>query len=177
MDFLVPLLNFFIHPKKLVQIDESKLRHLNEKTAYILFALAEAVVGEDLRTKVPNFVMMIDDYLGYQRRAQRETLNNGLLIVESTIVAIVFGRGLRGFTHLTLDRRRRVLENMRESRVQQFRNLYAAAVNISASAYYASPATWGDIMYDGVSVDHPSILTGPPPPVPWRRNDPRPIEP
>ncbi len=177
MGFLVPLLNFFINPKKVIQIDESKLRHLDGKTAHILFALAEAVIGEEFRVKVPKFVEMIDDYLGYQRRSQRETLNQGLLIVESTIVAIVFGRRLRGFSHLSLQDRRRVLENMRGSRVQQFRNLYAAAVNISASAYYASEATWAEIMYGGVSVDHPEILTGPPPAVPWRPNDPRPVEP
>ncbi|HEX7174213.1 MAG TPA: hypothetical protein VF240_02850 [Pyrinomonadaceae bacterium] len=177
MGFLVPFFNFFINPKKVIQIDESKLKHLNEKSAHILFALAEAVIGEEFRVKVPKFVEMIDDYLGYQRRSQREALNQGLLIVESTIVTLVFGRRLRGFSHLSLPDRRRVLENMRQSRVQQFRNLYAAAVNISASAYFASEATWAEIMYAGVSVDHPEILTGPPPPVRWRPNDTRPVEP
>lgn len=176
MGFLAPLFNFFARPKKVIQIDESKLRHLDAKTAHILFALAEAVIGEDIRVKVPKFIEMIDDYMGYQRRSQRETLNQGLLVVESTLVTLVFGRSLRGFSHLSLQDRRRVLENMRGSRVQQFRNLYAAAVNISASAYYASEATWAEIMYGGVSVDHPEILTGPPPVVPWRPNDPRPVE-
>jgi hypothetical protein len=169
-------------PKKLVEIDESKLKFLEPDTAYVLFAAAEAVVGDTLRLKVPNFIPMIDDYVGYQRRAQRDALRQGMKAMEGLIVSVFFGRTLRGFSHLTIAERQRVLERMSRSGVQQFRNLFAACVNIAASAYYASEATWAEIHYAGVSVDHPEILGGTPPPppsprpVPWRTNDPRPVE-
>jgi len=71
--------------------------------------------------------------------------------------------------------RRAVLDKLRVSKKDLHRNLYAAFVNVSAATYYASPATWPDIQYEGVSVDHPEILDRPPP-VPWRPADPRPIE-
>ena len=169
-------------PKKLIQIDESKLKFLHPDTAYILFAAAEAVVGDTLRLKVPNFIPMIDDYVGYQRRSQRETLKQGMDAMEGFVVRIFFAHSLRGFSHLSLADRQKVLGRMSQSKVQQFRNLYAACVNIAASAYYASEATWPEIHYAGVSVDHPEILGGTPPPppspqpVPWRTNDPRPVE-
>jgi hypothetical protein len=156
-------------------VDEASLRFLDIKTAHILFALAEAVIGEDFRVKVPNFIPMIDDYFGYQRKTQRETLAQGMLLLESTIVSLIFGRQFRGFSFMSIPDRQRVLENLRRSNVQQFRNLYAAGVNISASTYYASEATWSSIQYAGVSVDHPEILTNPRPP--WRPKDTRPIEP
>ena len=168
-------------PKKLIQIDESKLKFLEPDTAYVLFAAAEAVVGDTLRLKVPNFIPMIDDYVGYQRRSQREALKQGMDAMEGLIVRIFFAHSLRGFSHLSLADRQRVLGRMSQSRVQQFRNLYAACVNIAASAYYASEATWPEIHYAGVSVDHPEILGGTPPPplppdpVPWRKTDDRPI--
>ena len=64
-------------PNKLISIDESKLKFLDPDSAYILFAVAEAVIGEQLRVKVPNFIPMIDDYVGFQRRSQREALAQG----------------------------------------------------------------------------------------------------
>ncbi len=172
---LMPILNFFVNPKRVLNIDEAALKFLDIKTAHILFAVAEAVIGEDFKVKVPNFILLIDDYLGYQRKTQREALAQGMLLMESTIVSLFFGGRLRGFSYLSIPDRQRVLENLSQSNVQQFRNLYAASVNIAASAYYSSEATWSSIQYDGVSVDHPEILTNPKPP--WRPNDPRPIEP
>jgi hypothetical protein len=166
---LMPILNFLVNPKRVIAIDEASLKHLNIKAAHILFALAEAVIGEDFRVKVPNFIMMIDDYFGYQRKSQREALTQGMLLLESTIVSLFFGARFRGFSYLSIADRQRVLKNLSESRVQQFRNLFAAGVNISASTYYASEATWSSIQYDGVSVDHPEILTNPQPP--WRPGD------
>jgi hypothetical protein len=171
----MPILDFLINPKRVIDIDEAQLKHLDIKTAHILFAMAEAVIGEDFKVKVPNFILMIDDYFGYQRKSQRDALRQGMRLLESTVTSLLFGRRFRGFSHLSIADRQRVLENLRKSKVQQFRNLYAAGVNISASTYYASEATWKDIKYDGVSVDHPEILTNPRPP--WRRDDLRPIEP
>ena len=169
-------------PKKWIAIDESKLKFLDPDSAHILFAVAEAVIGEQLRVKVPNFIPMIDDYVGFQRRSQREALAQGLGVVEGLIVRLFFGRTLRGFSHLSVADRQRILGRMSTSRFQQFRNLYAAAVNIAASGYFASESTWAEIQYRGVSVDHPEILGGSPPPppqptpVPWRPDDPSPIE-
>ena len=167
--------NITINPKRVLAIDKAQLKFLDIKTAHILFALAEAVIGEDFRVKVPNFIPMIDDYFGYQRKAQREALRQGMRVLESKVVSLLLGGGLRGFSHLSIADRQQILEKLSKSKVQQFRNLYAAGVNISASTYYASEATWNEIKYDGVSVDHPEILTNPKPP--WRPHDPRPIEP
>lgn len=172
---LMPILGFFVNPNRVIAIDEATLKFLNIKTAHILFSVAEAVIGEDFRVKVPNFIPMIDDYLGYQRKTQREALAQAMLLLESAIVGLFFGGGLRGFSHLSIQDRQKVLENLRKSNTQQFRNLYAACVNIAASVYYASEATWSSIQYDGVTVDHPEILTNPQ--APWRPHDPRPIEP
>jgi hypothetical protein len=171
----MPILDIFINPKRAIDIDEAELKHLNIKTAHILFAVAEAVIGEDFKVKVPNFILMIDDYFGYQRKSQRDALRQGMMLLESVVVSLFVGGSFRSFSHLSIADRQRVLEKLSKSRVQQFRNLYAAGVNISASTYYASEATWQDIKYDGVSVDHPEILTNPKPP--WRPKDPRPIEP
>jgi len=169
------LLSFLINPKRVLDIDEAQLRFLDIKTAHILFALAEAVIGEDFRVKVPNFIPMIDYYFGYQRKTQRDALRQGMLLLESATTSLLFGRRFRGFSHLSIADRQRILKNLSQSKVQQFRNLYAAGVNISASTYFASEATWKDIKYDGVSVDHPEILTNPQPP--WRPHDTRRIEP
>lgn len=173
--FLIGLFGLFAHPKKVIDVDEKALRHLDGKTAHILYAVAEAVIGEDFRAKVPNFIPMIDDYLGYQRQTQRELLSAGLLLVENAFFNYRRGGRLHGFSHLSLADRQVLLGRLKASDREQDLNLYAACVNISASAYYASPATWGEILYDGVSVEHPELLTQMP--VPWRPNDPRPIEP
>lgn len=170
---MIPVLDFFVRPKRLIDVDEKALRYLDGKTTQILFAVAEAVVGGDFKEKQPRFIELIDDYLAYQRRTSREALHQGLLIVESNIVAVVFAGRLRSFTRLDIADRQRVLQHLKESRVQLFRNLYAAFVNISASSFYASEATWQEISYDGVSVDHPDILAVPR----WRPGDTRPVEP
>lgn len=173
--FLIGLLGLFASPKKVIDVDEKSLRYLDGKTAHILYAVAEAVIGEDFREKVPNFIAMIDDYLGYQRQAQREQLSAGLLLIENAFFNFRRGGRLHGFSHHSLADRQALLGRLAASDRQQDLNLYAACVNISASAYYASPSTWGEILYDGVSVEHPELLTQMP--VPWRPNDPRPIEP
>lgn len=170
---LTSVLNAFAHPKRSIQIDEKALVYLDAKTAHILFALGEAVIGADFRQRVPDFIPMIDEYLAFQRRQQREDLKQALLLLENPIANKFFGARLRGFSHHTLQDRQRVLQHLKDSKQQPLRNLYAAAVNIAASVYYASPATWPDIHYDGVSVDHPQLLTIPR----WRPNDSRPVEP
>ncbi|CAN5216365.1 MAG: hypothetical protein ACR2GW_04305 [Pyrinomonadaceae bacterium] len=170
---LTPILALLAWPKKVIQIDEDALNFLDGKTAHILFAVGEAVTGEDFRVKVPHFIPLIDEYLAYQRRQQREAFRQGLLLVENALANLVFGGRLRGFSHMSIADRQRVLEHLKGSDTQLLRNLYAAFVNVSASAYYASEATWKDIHYDGVSVDHPPLLQV----ARWRSNDPRPVEP
>ncbi|HEX8474953.1 MAG TPA: hypothetical protein VF666_13060 [Pyrinomonadaceae bacterium] len=169
---LTTVLNLFAHPKRVIQIDESKLKYLDAKTAHILFALGEAVIGEDFRDRVPEFIPNTDDILAYQRREQRETLKQGLLLLENPIANKIFGASLRGFSHHSLKERQEVLKYLKESKQDMLRNLYGASINIAASAYYASEATWKDILYDGVSVDHPELLKQPL----WRPGDPRPVE-
>lgn len=172
---LTTLLNASVSPRKRAEVSASGLEHLNEKTALILYAVAEAVLGENFLGKAPKFIEIIDDYLNYQRPSQREQFLFALLLAESSFYNLLVAGRARGFSHMTVDERRNVLEKLRSSDRQLRRNIYAAFVNVSASTFYASDLTWPGIGYAGVSVDHPEILTEPPP-LPWRPDDPRPVE-
>lgn len=164
------------NPRKRPEVNVSNLEWLDEKTALILFAVAEAVLGEGFLAKAPKFVQTVDDYLNYQRPAQREAFLTALLLAETRLFNLIVGGNLTPFSHQTLANRRKTLEQLRSSNNQQGRNIYAAFVNVSASTFYASDLTWPDLGYPGVSVDHPQILNQPPP-IPWRPDDSRPIEP
>lgn len=171
-------LNASANPKQRSEVTLSKFDCLNKKTALILFAVAEAVLGENFLLKAPKFIETVDDYLNYQRPAQREQFLFALLIAETTFGLIIGGK-FKSFSHLSLVDRQKILEKLRSSNQQQGRNIYAAFVNVSASTYYSSELTWPDLGYAGVSVDHSEILNRPPPPppIPWRPTDPRPIDP
>jgi len=163
-------------PKRRPEVKTAGLEWLDEKTANVLFAVAEAVLGEGFLAKAPKFIETVDDYLYYQRRLQREQFLFALLLAESPAFNLLVVGRLRGFSHMTVAERREVLEKLRSSDSELRRNLYAAFVNVSASTFYASELTWPGIQYTGVSVDHPEILNVPPPAVPWRPLDPRPVE-
>ena len=167
-------LNASAHPKERAEVTATTFDCLNRKTALILFAVAEAVLGEGFLVKAPRFIETVDDYLNYQRPAQREQFLLALLIAEKTF-GLTIGGTFRHFSHLSLADRRKILEKLRSSSQELRRNIYAAFVNVSASTFYASDRTWPDLNYKGVSVDHPEILTQPPP-IPWRPDDLRPIE-
>lgn len=162
-------------PKNRPEVKTDGLENLDKKTALILYAVAEAVLGENFLLKAPKFVETVDDYLNFQRQSQRDLFITALLIAETRLFSLITVGNLRGFSHLTLADRRQVLEKIRTGN-EQNRNIYAAFVNVSAATYYASELTWPDIGYGGVSVDHPEILNRRPP-IPWRPGDPRPIEP
>jgi choline dehydrogenase-like flavoprotein len=125
--------------------------------------------------KAPRFIETVDDYRNYQRPQQRDQFLLALLIAEVTYGPLISGN-FKHFSHLSLADRRKILEKLRSSGQELRRSIYAAFVNVSASTYYASDLTWPDLNYKGVSVDHPDILTQPPP-IPWRPKDLRPIEP
>ena len=167
-------LNASANPKKRSEVTQTTFDCLNKKTALILFAVAEAVLGEGFLLKAPRFIETVDDYLNYQRPVQREQFLLALLIAETTF-GLTIGGNFKSFSHLSLADRQKILEKLRSSKQQLRRNIYAAFVNVSASTYYASDLTWPDFDYAGVSVDHPEILNQPPP-IPWRPTDPRPIE-
>ena len=173
---LLEILNETARPKKRAEAIHGPLENLNDKTALILFAVAEAVLGENFLLKAPKFIETVDDYLNYQRPAQREQFLTALLLAETRIFNFIVGGHPEGFSHMSLAERQKTLEQLRSSNRQQGRNIYAAFVNVSASTYYASELSWPDISYAGVSVDHPEILNQPPP-IPWRPKDPRPVEP
>ncbi len=168
------VLSFLAHPRERSEVTATTFDCLNRETALILFAVAEAVLGEGFLVKAPRFIETVDDYLNYQRPAQREQFLLALLILETTMPLTVGGM-TRHFSHLSMDDRRKILEKLRSSSQQLRRNIYAAFVNVSASTYYSSELTWIDLDYKGVSVDHPEILTQTPP-IPWRPDDLRPIE-
>ena len=163
-------------PKARPEVKTAGLQHLDKKTALILFAVAEAVLGEGFLKKAPQFVETVDDYLNYQREAQRDLFITALLIAETRLFNLITAGNLRGFSHLSLADRRKVLERLRSSDREQSRNIYAAFVNVSAATYYSSELTWPDLGYPGVSVARPEILDRQPP-IPWRPDDPRPVEP
>lgn len=171
---ILNLLNASAHPKERSEVTATTFDCLNRKTALILFAVAEAVLGEGFLVKAPRFIETVDDYLNYQKEAQREQFLLALLITETTF-GLTIGGTFRHFSHLSIAHRTKILEQLRSSSLQLRRNIYAAFVNVSASTYYASELTWADLNYKGVSVDHPEILTQPPP-IPWRPDDSRPIE-
>ena len=168
------VLNAAAHPKERAEVTATTFDCLNRKTALILFAVAESVLGEGFIVKAPRFIETVDDHLNYQREAQREQFLLALLIAETTL-GFTVGGFFRNFSHLSLADRRKILEKLRSSSQQLRRNIYAAFVNVSASTYYSSELTWADLNYTGVSVDHPEILQQLPP-IPWRPADPRPIE-
>ena len=169
-------MNAITDPKKRVELKHGKLENLNDKTARILFAVAEAVLGENFLLKAPKFIETVDDYLNYQRPAQRDQFLTVLLLAETRIFNFIVGGNLKAFSHMSLAERQKTLEELRSSPQQQGRNIYVAFVNVSASTYYASDLTWPDLNFAGVSVDHPEILNRLPP-IPWRPTDPREIEP
>jgi hypothetical protein len=169
-------LSALANPRRRAEVKPAGLDNLNDKTALVLFAVAEAVLGENFLSKCPKFVETVDDYLNYQRPAQREQFLVALLIAETKFFNLIVGGNPRGFSHMSLADRRKILEKLRASDDEQRRNIYAAFVNVSAATYYASDLTWPDLGYPGVSVDHPEILDRRPP-IPWRPGDPRPVEP
>jgi hypothetical protein len=173
---LLDTLNELANPKKRAEVVHGKLEHLNDKTALILFAVAEAVLGEKFLLKAPKFIDTVDDFLNYQRPAQRDQFLTALLLAETSLFNFIVGGNLESFSHMSLAERQKTLEKLRSSKQQQGRNIYVAFVNVSASTYYASELTWPDLGFTGVSVDHPEILNQPPP-IPWRPTDPRPVDP
>jgi hypothetical protein len=162
------------HPKQRSEVATGTFDCLDQKTALILFSVAEAVLGEGFLIKAPKFIETVDDFLNYQRPAQRDQFLLALLIAETTF-GLTIGGTFRSFSHLSIEERREILEKLRSSSQELRRNIYVAFVNVSASTYYASDLTWPDLGYAGVSVDHPEILSQPPP-IPWRPKDPRPID-
>ena len=168
-------MNAISDPKKRPEVKPGQLENLNDKTALILFAVAEAVLGEGFLGKAPKFIDNVDDYLNYQRPSQRDQLLRVLRALENGTLLILVGFRTRGFSHKSLAERQKILEKLRSSK-NDGPLIYAAFVNVSASTYYASELTWPDLGYEGVSVDHPEILNQPPPPL-WRPKDKRPIEP
>jgi hypothetical protein len=94
----------------------------------ILFAVAEAVLGENFMLKAPKFIETVDDYLNYQRPAQKEQFLFALLIAEVTFGLTIAGK-FKAFSHLSLADRREVLEKLRSSSQELRRNIYAAFVS------------------------------------------------
>ncbi len=164
------------NPRKRPEVSLGRFENLSDKTALILFAVAEAVLGENFLKKAPRFLEMVDDHLNYQRPAQREQFFLALIITEIRLLTLLADAPPKPFSHLSLADRSKVLEKLRASKSGQSRNIYAAFVNVSASTYYASDLTWPGLGYPGVSVEHPELLDRKPP-IPWRPGDPRPIEP
>ena len=94
---LLETLNELANPKKRAEVIHGQLEHLNDKTALILFAVAEAVLGEKFLLKAPKFIETVDDYLNYQRPAQRDQFLTALLLAETRIFNFIVGGNPRAF--------------------------------------------------------------------------------
>src|SRR3712207_1589873 len=121
------------NPKGRPEVKTAGLAHLDKKTELILYAVAEAVLGENFLQKAPRFVETVDDYLNYQRPSQRDLFITALLLAEAKFFSLVTVGNLRGFSHPALADRPKVLEKLRASDREQSRNIYAAFVNVSRS--------------------------------------------
>ena len=132
-------------PRNRPEVKTEGLEQLDKKSALILYAVAEAVLGENFLQKAPKFIETVDDYLNYQRQSQRDLFITALLLAETRLFSLITVGNLRGFSHLSLADRRRVFEKIRVSSNEQNRNIYAAFVNVSAATYYASELTWPDL--------------------------------
>src|SRR5215207_2482972 len=97
---ILNVLHAAANPKSRPEVKPAKLDHLDKKTALILFAVAEAVLGENFLEKCPKFIETVDDYLNYQRPAQREQFLVALLLAETRLFNLVAAGNPRAFSHL-----------------------------------------------------------------------------
>src|SRR6185295_17624937 len=102
-------LNASANPKKRSEVTQTTFECLNKKTALILFAVAETVLGEGFLEKAPKFIETVDDFLNYQREGQREAFLLALLVAETTF-GLTIGGSFKSFSHLSLEERRKILE-------------------------------------------------------------------
>src|ERR1044072_3458164 len=101
---LTPALIAAANPRNRSEVTQTKFDCLNRKTALILFAVAEAVLGEGFLQKAPRFIETVDDFLNYQRAAQRDQFLFALLIAETTF-GLTIGGSCQCFSHVAIDDR------------------------------------------------------------------------
>ena len=94
---------------------------MKKQLVLILFAVAEAVLGEGFLQKAPRFIETVDDFLNYQRPAQRDQFLFALLIAETTF-GLTLGGSFKTFSHLSIEDRRKILEKLRKSTTALHRN-------------------------------------------------------
>ena len=153
--------------------EKAKFNNLNQDTALTMLKLGEAVIGEDLTEKVPDFVKKVDESMDYRKKELRDSLQTALSLIESPLLRKLLGvrSKLKPFTELDLEDRRRILEQLKGSRRSTPRFLYAGLSTLACSNFYGEPAAWKELQYKGPSVDNQSVLKG----HPWRPDDPRPV--
>src|ERR1700755_230253 len=88
------ILGVFAWPRRGAQIDESRLEYLDGKTAQILFAVAESVLGENFLKEAPELIYTVDEYMAYQRQGNRDAFTQALLLAESPGFNLLNGGGL-----------------------------------------------------------------------------------
>src|SRR5918998_1586582 len=96
------ILSLLAHPKERSEVTATTFECLNREAALILFAVAEAVLGEGFLAKAPRFIETVDDFLNYQRPAQREQFLLALLIVEVRLAGLFADAPPKPFSHLSL---------------------------------------------------------------------------
>ncbi|MEE8583290.1 MAG: hypothetical protein V3T83_00380 [Acidobacteriota bacterium] len=153
--------------------ENAEFNNLNKDTALTMLRLGEAVIGEDLPEKVPDFVKKVDESMDYRKKEQRDSFQTALSLLENPLLRKLLGvrSKLKPFTKLDLADRRRILEQLKGSRRSTPRLLYAGLANLSCSIFYGEPVAWKELQYKGPSVDNQAVLKS----HPWRPDDPRPV--
>src|ERR1044072_5190795 len=134
------ILGVFAWPKKVAPIDERRLEYLDGKTAHILFAVGEAVLGENFLKEAPEFIYTVDEYMAFQRQGNRDAFTQALLLAESPGFNLLNGGGLRSFSRMSIKDRQGVLDRLRASDTDLHRNLYAVLGNLPVPTLHAGPA-------------------------------------
>ena len=174
-----------MRPKEYVKITDAELNHLDKKTAQILCAVGEAVIGADFATIIGGgqgkqagfkaFVLDVDNSMNYFREENRDDLVTGLRILEIRLTRYLFlvRYGSKDFSRLPLAQRQELFRRLAAHDGQTQRQAYGGLVNIASSFFYGHENSWKEIQYEGVSVDKQDVLKD----HRWRPNDPRPTKP
>lgn len=152
--------------------ENSTFENLDPRTALTMLKLGEAVIGEDLSEKVPQFVEKVDESMSFRKKEQRDNFQTALNVLESPILRKLLGIfELKPFSKLSLQERRKILAKLKGSSSDTARLLYAGLANLTCSIFYGEPAAWEELDYRGPSVDDQTVLEG----HPWRPDDDRPV--
>lgn len=158
-------------PSRLLATETGPYANIPEKQIETLKGLVEAVVGEDVWDLTPNYLEDLDDLLYYFNDATRMEFRIVLGVIGnrfSRFVLLWSSSGAGAYGDLSLERRRLVLQKLKDSRYAYKRQIYVGFANLFSNIFYGQEGVWKEIGYAGPSVDDDRVLDG----HPWRPDDP-----